>query len=149
MVQYVRVVSGPSKQTTDAVTSLMVLGGLGFGVVWLWEKISQWYLLEAPYNYISGFYFYTVVTPLKTFASVWNWLNYSGITQYPNLNLCIAIAGIIAYFFIFVILVGFVSGLLEKIGIKKELQGTIMTLPAIIAFLWFIGAFVFSWLFAV
>lgn len=149
MVQYVRVVSGPSEEATSAVSSLMVLGGLGFGMVWLWGKINQWYLLEAPYNYISGFYYYTVVGPLTTFAHVWNWLKYSGITHYPNLNLCIAIVGIVVYFFIFFALLGFISALLEKIGIKIDIQISIMILPAVIAVLWFIGTFIFSWLFSI
>ena len=147
MAQYVRVVTGPTPEETRAFGDLLVLGAIGFGLYWLWQKVNQWSDLNEPYNYISGFYYFTIALPIKSFGFVWHWLERNDITPYPNLNFCICIIGIVTYAFVILIAIGLVVAILEKIGINIKVQKGIMFLPAVFAFFWFIISFIFSWLF--
>jgi len=151
MAEYVRVTSAPTQQQVDNFASLIGLGALGFTVYWLWQKVNAWEPLAAPYNYISAFYYYVVVVPLKGFAFVWDWFQYSGLTPYPNLNLCFSVLGVVLYAYLLFKLFKFlviVFVRLEGIGLKGKWLIGGLALPAVFAAFWFICSLLFSWLFS-
>lgn len=126
---------------------------LSFGIIagvswWLWNLLSNWQKLEAPFNYIAGYYYYLFIVPLKQIPIIWQSVSHSSITSYPNINLVLAGLSVFTYIFIALpVAAGLVLAVLKALKIDKYWSLLIFG-PGLFALLWLITASGLSWLFA-
>lgn len=149
MVQIVRIIT-PEEERTFARRWRRIAGLVAAYLVvfWLWGKIIFWQTLDKPYNVAAGFYYYLVIVPLASFGTVWDWLTQKHFTHYPNVNLCIEIVGVVFYGFFLLFVIGFISAVLQGVGVKPKVQAGILAAPALIALIWFVLSLVLGWLLA-
>lgn len=135
------------KTTNDPPLSglfaLFFLGGVVFGVAWVWDKISNYSLLDAPYSYVAAFYFFSINCPLILIAKIYSVFTFPGFTPWPNINLIFAISAVCI--FVLAVLYGFV--VISRFLNKSIVMPAIFIAPATFALLWFIGGSLIGWLF--
>ncbi len=124
-----------SKALQPLYIPLASIIGLVWGLVWMWDKVTNWESLAFPYNYPAAFYNYTVVIPIKALiiigVSCYNLTPHKKLGFILSVFSCLLyIVGIFSFFF-----------LINKIG-KKYNAGIIILLifvsPACLSLLWFI-----------
>jgi hypothetical protein len=64
------------------IVFLVITGLLGE----LWQWMNEWQLHEMPYQFIAGFYHFTFQEVIRFFPKIWNFIHYSSITPFENLN---------------------------------------------------------------
>lgn len=146
--EYKGSVSDVGPQDTEnakTVFTLAILGGIGW---WLWNILHNWQKLEAPFNYIAGYYYHLIIVPLKQIPLIWSGVSNSAITSYSNLNMVLAGLSVLLYVFLaFPLVVIIVNEILKLLKIEKYWR-TIVFSPAVFALFWFVFSAIFSWLFA-
>ncbi|WP_018016151.1 hypothetical protein [Teredinibacter turnerae] len=118
------------------------------GLVWLWEMVSNWQQLDAPYSFFAAFYYFVIVVPLKTFWIVWTTLDQLELTEFNNMNLTISVLGVVAYAVIFFLALRFVSKKIKHLGVGYLRQIGILLLPLLLAGAWWLFITVGNWLFS-
>lgn len=134
----------------------VILAVAGFLLYWLGGVLGNYQQHPAPYRFVSGFYYLTIIVPLKTIPSVWHWFELLHLTPWVNMNRVIRIVGIIGYTVILLSVytawVNFLGKMAMKLDADNINEGIWMAFswfaaPAVLAFLWFIFSNIFGWLF--
>lgn len=123
-------------------TALVVVIG---AVSWAWQQINDYSSLDAPYRFIASYYFYIVAVPIRFGGTLFSFLRSPGLTQYTNLNLIIALGGVMSYAAaIFVVL----ALLLRRSPAKRWFAVVLLLGPATLALMYFAGSATLHWLLA-
>ena len=134
---------------------LVIVAVGGFLLYWLGGILGNFQQHPAPYRFVSAFYYLTIIVPLKTIPSVWQWFEFLNLTPWRNMNSVIRVVGIIGYTVILLSLYTAWVNLLGRIANKTfDIDDGVsvafgwFSAPAIFAFLWFIFSNILGWLFA-
>ena len=116
---------------------------------WCWEKVSNWQMLDTPYNYLAAFYYYIIAVPIKVGINIWGWLSLQFFTPYPNLNLSISVLGIVLYIIGINLIIRAVIKIFNHFDYDSGVIFLILIAPSILGGIWFILLALFNWFFAV
>jgi len=109
-----------------------------FAAGWFfWSLLYDWHELSHPYKYISAYYYYLIVVPLKFFSNVWQFS--SNLTSSRNLNFVFGAIAVSLYGMACLpFLMGVFFWILKKLKIQK-FWAIVFFGPALISLLWFLG----------
>ncbi|MCB1172756.1 MAG: hypothetical protein KDK39_04285 [Leptospiraceae bacterium] len=145
---------GKADQKSSGVGGFVVLLLLIVGAVMIaFNFLSQWQTYSFPLNYIALYYFafvFIIVTWFFWIPTLWNFVMSSGLTDYPNFNILLAIITIVFY-------IGLSTGALyavfkliakvsDRIGthITYRFIQSLLFGPAVFAALWLLGIWLFT-----
>jgi len=113
---------------------------------WASETMTNWELLDAPYNYIAGFYNYIILVPINAGGDIVNWLSIQSFTNYPNVNIIITVLGVLVCMALVIGMVILLIRLLDNFGKGILLLPFLLIIPATLGIAWYILSGVFNWL---
>ena len=108
--------------------------------------MTNWELLDAPYNYIAGFYNYIILVPINAGGDIVNWLSIQSFTNYPNVNIIITVLGVLVCMALVIGMVILLIRLLDNFGKGILLLPFLLIIPATLGIAWYILSGVFNWL---
>ena len=129
-------------QQNQGMGVLVLFGGAAAAIYYFFEIISNPDTLSPPYYFFAKYYQLALYYPyqfIKSFFQVL-WGAFSALTQYENLNLCIACIAVAIFGFLFFKLLQFTFSKLAPF-IYYILLG-----PGAIWIVFWLGKIVFNWL---
>lgn len=146
---------GHSSQGDDLLANLIfaliaiaiIVGIAGLILYLLFDFLSNWQSLDAPYNYAAGFYNYVIVKPCYVIKDALLFIYNYSFTSYLNMNLVIAtVLALIA-----LAGVGFIAFQMAIRSIRGysllRISLVFFSLPMFFGILWFLGSSLVNWLF--
>ena len=126
---------------------LVIIGiallAIASAVSWVWEQINNYASLDGPYRLIALYYFCMVVLPIRFGGTIFSFLNNPGLTQYTNLNLVIAISGVMGY----TAVVLMIALLILRRSTARRWAALVLLLgPVTLAMIYFAGSVALHWL---
>jgi hypothetical protein len=115
---------------------------------WAEKNILNWQDLDMPYNYIAAFYYYVIGGVITGGVTIWDWLSLHTVTTYPNVNLSIAVVGVIFYVLVLFAITILLIRILWKFGLEANVLLYLFFSPAFLSGLWFVVLALYDWLFA-
>lgn len=131
--------------------AILIFTGIAlFSLYNLLMYLEGWRSFEAPYNYISAFYYYTLTVPVSFAKVVWHQVVVEGFTLYPNVNYVLGFLAEFIYTMIIGTIIYIIALLISKItnGRKRNIVFYFL-IPALCALVWFVLGNISSWLLAI
>jgi len=114
-----------NQSSTSNNSALLNAVGIAFvlGCAWFVRYAPEWFYYPSPYDFVLGFYYYTVYVPVVFVTQVFHW--FASLTEFRNLNFVMGVFGCVGY------LVAF-FGLAHIIGRKcQQIKYGLFTLSMI------------------
>lgn len=113
--------------------------GIGL-MIWFFRVymplLEHWRELPEPYSYGAAFYHYTLGYIAAAGNGIWDWSSSLYLTNYPFINLIVALLFILTYLAVILTIGFFALRALYDFGIKPKWVLLAFLSPVIIMFLW-------------
>lgn len=148
------------RRPNNSAGGLMIFAGVALTVIgsalkWAWDllysaysHIHSWESLPEPYSLAAAFYYYALVMPAEGGLFLWHEIHQLEVSIYPNVNLLLAVFGVITYLAIIYLAVRIMISVLVKLNINPAALLFALLLPALLASSWFLYELFSAWLFS-
>lgn len=131
---------GKNTESLEAIGGLFVCAALVLLGIFIWSVAKHH--TEFPGKQIVAVYYYGLTVPLKWVLSPWQFICTQPLTDYPNLNMVLAISAIILIVILLYVIVGLVFRTFPK------LASSVLALFFLGPWLFWMGWVAYKWLFA-